>query len=250
MISADPPITEVELDYLHRLKSKTARVFYILNKADYLRPDERRSVVEFVQKVLAEKLLIDADERIFCISARDGLNAKQSRDEHMLARSGILELGDHLVRSLASEKKRWLENAVRSKAEDILAQASTKLSLRVRALNMPIQELAAKSEVFLEALCSIEDQRRITRDLLAGEHRRLREALDSRIERLRKEIAGKLVDVIDAGLSDAVTRASEEATRRNSVSSNAKRIRGGTQTVGECVCCRCWYGATQLQRSG
>ena len=214
VISADPPITEVELDYLHRLKSKTARVFYILNKADYLRPDERRSVVEFVQKVLAEKLLIDADERIFCISARDGLNAKQNRDEHMLARSGILELGDHLVHSLASEKKRWLENAVRSKAEDILAQASTELSLRVRVLNMPIQELAAKSEVFLEALCSIEDQRRITRDLLAGEHRRLREALDSRIERLRKEIAGKLMDVIDAGLSDAVTRASEEATRR------------------------------------
>jgi GTPase Era involved in 16S rRNA processing len=214
VISADPPITQIELDYLHRLRSKTARVFFILNKADYLQPDERSSVVEFAQKVLAEKLLIEADERIFCISARNGLNAKQNRDEHMLARSGILELEDHLVRSLASEKKRWPEDAVRSKAEDILAQASTELSLRVRALNMPIQELAAKSEVFQEALCSIEDQRRITRDLLAGEHRRLREALDSRIERLRKEIAGTLVDVIDAGLSDAATRALEEATRR------------------------------------
>jgi GTPase Era involved in 16S rRNA processing len=214
VISADPPITEVELDYLHRFKSKTARVFYILNKVDYLRPDERRGIVEFVQKVLAEKLLIGADERMFCISARDGLNAKQNHDEHMLARSGILELEDHLVRSLGSEKKRWLEDAVRSKAEDILAQASTELSLRVRALNMPIQELAAKSEVFQQALSSIEDQRRITRDLLAGEHRQLREALDSRIEGLRKEIAGRLVDVIDGGLSDAVTRASEEATRQ------------------------------------
>ena len=59
-----------------------------------------------------------------------------------------------------------------------MAQASTELSLRVRALNMPIEELAAKSDVFREALRSIEDQRRITRDLLAGEHRRLREALD------------------------------------------------------------------------
>jgi hypothetical protein len=67
--------------------------------------------------------------------------------------------------------------------------------------------------VFQEALSSIEDQRRITRDLLVGEHRRLREALDSCIESLRKEIAGRLVDVIDAGFSDAVTRASEEAAR-------------------------------------
>ena len=191
MVSADPPITEVELEYLRRLKSKTARVFFILNKADYLRPDEQRSVVEFLQKVLSEKSLIDADGRIFCISARDGLDAKQSGNKQALETSGIAELEDHLVRALASEKSRWLEDAVRSKAADILAQASAELGLRVRALNMPIEELAAKSDAFQEALRSIEDQRRITRDLLAGDHRRLREALDSRIERLRKEIAGE-----------------------------------------------------------
>jgi predicted GTPase len=61
VISADPPITEVELDYLHRLKRKTASVFFILNKADYLRPGERRSVVDFVQKVLAGESLIEPD---------------------------------------------------------------------------------------------------------------------------------------------------------------------------------------------
>jgi predicted GTPase len=38
VVSADPPITEVELDYLRRLKSKTTRIFFVLNKADYLRP--------------------------------------------------------------------------------------------------------------------------------------------------------------------------------------------------------------------
>lgn len=214
VISADPPITEVELDYLHRLKSKTTRVFFILNKADYLRSNERRSVVAFVQKVLAEKSLIDADGRIFCISARDGLDARQNGNEKLLTTSGIVELEDHLVRSLARDKKRWLEEAVRSKAEGMLAQASSELVLRMRALNMPIEELAAKSEAFQEALRSIEDQRRVTRDLLAGDHRRLRAALDSRIERLRKEIAGKLANVIDTGLADTVSRASEEATRR------------------------------------
>ena len=207
VVSADPPITEVELEYLHRLKSKTARVFFVLNKADYLRADERRSVVEFLQKVLTEKSLIDADARIFCISARDGLDAKQHSNRYMLETSGIAELEDHLVRALASEKSRWLEEAVRNKVADILAQASRELTLRMRALKMPIDELAAKSDEFQEALRSIEDHRRITRDLLAGDHRRLREALDSRIERLRKEIAGKLAHVIDASLSGPVPRA-------------------------------------------
>jgi GTP-binding protein EngB required for normal cell division len=214
VVSADPPITEVELEYLRRLKSKTARVFFILNKADYLRPDEKRSVTEFIQKVLTEKSLIDADGRIFCISARDGLDAKQNGNKLKLEMSGIAELEDHLVRVLAGEKSRWLEDAVRSKAVDILAQASAELDLRMRALNMPIEELAVKSDAFQEALRFIEDQRRTTRDLLAGDHRRLREALDYGIERLRKEIAGKLGKVIDASLSGGVPGVWEEAAGR------------------------------------
>ena len=213
VVSADPPITEVELEYLRRLKSKTTRVFFILSKADYLRPQEQRSVVEFLQKVLLEKSLIDADGRIFCVSARDGLDAMRSGNNQALETSGIAGLEDHLVRVLAGEKIRWLEDAVRSKAADILAQASAELGLRVRTLNMPIEELAAKSDAFQDALRSIEEQRRITGDLLAGDHRRLREALDSRIDGLRKEIAAKLASVIDTSLSGAESTAWEVPAR-------------------------------------
>ena len=215
VVSADPPITEVELQYLCRLKAKTARVFFVLNKADYLRPDDKRSVVEFLQKVLAGKSFLDAEGRIFCISARDGLDAKQSGNKHGLQTSGIAALEDHLVRALASEKVCWLQDAVRSKAVDILAQASAELSLSVRALNMPIEGLAAKSDGFQEALHSIEEQRRIICDLLTGDHRRLREELDSRIDGLRKEIATKLVRVIDVSLSSAVPTAWEETVWRS-----------------------------------
>jgi predicted GTPase len=213
VVSADPPITEVEIEYLRRLKSKTARVFFILNKADYLRPDERRSVAEFLQKVLAEKSLIDAHGEIFCISARDAMDAKHAGDDQALENSGIAALEEHLVRALASEKIRWLEEAVRGKAADLLAQASAELGLRVRALNMPIEELAAKSDAFQDALRSIENERRITRDVLTGDHRRLREALDSRIDALRKETAAKLARVIDASLAGTGPTA-EEAARR------------------------------------
>jgi GTP-binding protein EngB required for normal cell division len=214
VVSADPPITEVELEYLRRLKSKTQRVFFVLNKADYLRPDEKRSIVEFLQKVLAEKSLIDADGQIFCISARDGLEAKRIGNNEALEDSGIAALEDHLVRALASGKICWLEDAVRGKAADSLAQASAELGFRVRALNMPIEELAAKSEAFQNALRSIEEQRRIIRDLLTGDHRRLREALDSRIGKLRKKIAAKLARAIDASLSGAMPTAWEDTARR------------------------------------
>ena len=76
--SADPPITQTELDYLRRLKSKTERIFFILNKVDYLGSDERKSVAEFLRKVLQENGLFPPDAEIFCVSARNGLIAKQN----------------------------------------------------------------------------------------------------------------------------------------------------------------------------
>jgi GTP-binding protein EngB required for normal cell division len=214
VVSADLPITEVELDYLNRLKSKTARLFFILNKTDYLQETDRRTAVAFLQKVLTEKSLIDADGGIFCVSARDGLAAKQNSSEAMLAASGIAALEHHLVGVLASEKRDWLERAVRSKAADILAQASAELGLRIRALKMPIEELAAKSDAFQDALGSIESERRLTRDLLTGEQRRLRTALDARIGQLRSETAAKLAGVIEAGLSGTVPTVWEAVSQR------------------------------------
>lgn len=209
--SCDPPITEIELDYLHRLKSKTSRVFFVINKSDYLRSEEQHSVVEFLRRVLTEKSLMAAGERIFCVSARDGLDAKQSGDKQALATSGIAELQDNLVRALAGEKRRWLEEAVRKKAADLLDQASAEIGLRVRAMNMPVEELEAGSRAFQDALLAVEEQRRTTGDLLAGDHRRLREALDTRIGDLRGKIATNIRRAIDMCLSERSTAWEETA---------------------------------------
>jgi uncharacterized protein YpbB len=105
----------------------------MLNKADYLTPEDQQSVAEFLRKVLRESLL-DATAPIFCVSARDGLTAKQINARNQLQRSGIAAVEDHLLRYLATEKVQALEDAVRKKTADILAQAVAEADLRVQAL--------------------------------------------------------------------------------------------------------------------
>jgi GTPase Era involved in 16S rRNA processing len=56
--SADPPITEVGLDYLRRLQSKTTRIFFILNKADYLTPEDQRALPSSCAKSYATRVWI------------------------------------------------------------------------------------------------------------------------------------------------------------------------------------------------
>jgi ribosome biogenesis GTPase A len=201
IISADPPMTEIELNYLRRVKSKTTRVFFVLNKVDYLQPDEASSAVEFLKAALRKESLIDADERVFCISARNGLEAKRNGDRSALEASGMGELEERVMCVLAHNKKGLLEDGVRNKARDIGEQAAAELSLRRRALSMTIEELTAHADVFWEVLRSIEEQRRVTRDVLAGDHLRLRDALEIQIDLVRRQITGHIATVIDATLS-------------------------------------------------
>jgi GTP-binding protein EngB required for normal cell division len=214
VLSVDPPITEVEIEYLRRVRSKTARVFFILNKVDYVPPDERHKAVEFLQKVLSEESLLDSAERIFCVSARDGLAAKDAGDSAKLQESGIADLETHLVRRLAAEKTQWLETAIRTRATGVLSEARAELALRAQALTMPVDELGKRAHAFEEALRSIAEQRRITRDLLAGDHRRLRDALECRIDDLRKDALSKLTPIIETELSAATATGWQEAAQR------------------------------------
>jgi predicted GTPase len=69
ILSADPPITENELAYLQRLHGKAIRLFFVLNKLDYLDADEQKAAVAFLHKVLSERSLLPPSAPIFGVSA-------------------------------------------------------------------------------------------------------------------------------------------------------------------------------------
>ena len=197
IVSPDPPITEAELEYLHRLKSKVTRILFVLNKADYVRLEERARLVDFLRDVLVKNELWSTDSVVFTISARDGLDAKQRDDRAALETSGLAGIEDHLQRYLAKEKARTLAQAVARKAEGILFEATTELELRGKALAMPLDELSSKSQLFEQALRSIEGQRHIVQDLLAGEQARLVTELKSRTDSLNDEVCTRLSKVVE-----------------------------------------------------
>ncbi len=76
VVSADPPIIQAEIEFLEAIRDRAARVFFIMNKADYLNEGERRAAIEFFQTVLREQLQFHGHETIFTISARQGLEAR------------------------------------------------------------------------------------------------------------------------------------------------------------------------------
>jgi GTP-binding protein EngB required for normal cell division len=201
VVSADPPITEAELAYIHRLRPKTRQMFFVVNKIDYLTSDEQISVINFLRKTLTDNSLIEPAAPIFGVSARLGLSAKQDGDRETLRRSGMAEIEQHLVCYLATEKTRSLNEAITQKAADLLWQATAEVELRATALKMPLEQLEQKSSEFTKTLRSIEAQRSTLGDLLSGDRRRLVGALEARIQNLRGDASAKLTRVIDDNLT-------------------------------------------------
>jgi hypothetical protein len=54
--SVDPPLSRAEKDFLVAIREHAAKLFFILNKVDYVADAERRELVEFLRTVLATEL--------------------------------------------------------------------------------------------------------------------------------------------------------------------------------------------------
>ncbi|HTT80356.1 MAG TPA: dynamin family protein [Stellaceae bacterium] len=197
VLSADPPVTAVELEYLDRVRPHVARLFFILNKIDYLDEAEREVAADFLRRTLREHMPGDADIELFSLSARQALDAKQAGDAARLAASGLARVEDFLAQFLAREKTAALRHAIAAKAAASLGAARMDIALAVRALEMPIEDLETRAGQFGEALREVGRQRRAVQDLVAGDRRRALADLEARVETLRGNARAALLAVCE-----------------------------------------------------
>ena len=187
LISADPPISEVELEFLKRVQTRVPRLFFILNKVDYLSEKERSDAIRFFQSILHEKAGIDEATKIFTVSSKKGLEARHESDSFQWTESGMADVEDHLIAFLAREKSEVLRKAVSSKACDALSNVMMQLDILLRSLRMPLSELESRQRLFESKIKEAEHQKLISNDLLNGERQRLTEFLEQQAEGLRKK---------------------------------------------------------------
>jgi ribosome biogenesis GTPase A len=138
LVSADPPLTEAEVEFLKEVQTKVTRLFFILNKVDYLTAAERQTILSFFKKTLQEQVGLANPEPIFCISARQGLEARQSDNSQLWASSGLAEVENHLVQFLVSDKTAVLQTALAGKMINLLADITLRLRLTIRSLHLPL----------------------------------------------------------------------------------------------------------------
>jgi GTPase SAR1 family protein len=215
LISADPPITEVEVEFLRTIRDAVTKVFFILNKIDYLTDDEQKVALTFFETVLHEQAGIQGPVTIFPVSAKRGLAAATTDDAVLWQSSGVAQVSDHLVGFLASEKNTVLRDAIRKKARAVLGAVALRLELSQRALEMPLDDLKDRMRMFEVKTREVELQRRHAADVLEGDHKRVAAWLEEEMRVLREQSIAHLMGVAEGTLAGPAGL--DEAAAQNAV---------------------------------
>jgi ribosome biogenesis GTPase A len=207
VLSADPPITATEVDYLEKVRKLIPKIFFVLNKADLLDELEKKVAEHFLAKVLAERGF-SAPEGIFFVSSRRGLQAQVNEDTRALEESGISRLERTLAGELARERREILFATGRQRSISVVGELLFQSKLECKALLTPADVLNQKSATFETSAVQFEDERQRLSDLLSLDRKRLLRELEAEADRVwqgaKAEVRHALADCADvSGSKDA-----------------------------------------------
>jgi hypothetical protein len=129
--STEAPLSRSELSFLESVRTYVRKVFFVVNKVDALGAEERRAVLEFVERALRERLRIERP-RVFPLSARLALDAKASGADDTLAASGLPALEAVLADFLRHERQQVFLAAIVDRLVRLLESGRLVAGLRDR----------------------------------------------------------------------------------------------------------------------
>ncbi len=150
LVSADPPLTQMEVEFLKQVQNQVSRVFFILNKIDLLNESELAEVDRFIRETLISRMGYEVDLRLFHICALKGLNAgKQQLDDELWKSSGMDTIRSGVLDFMTREKYFTLSQALTEKLKEALSEITGALTREIDEYCKPMDVMSKEYHDFL-----------------------------------------------------------------------------------------------------
>lgn len=196
IVSADPPLSESEHQFLKDIRGFVDKLFFALNKIDQVSEEDRQESLEFTARILEQVLGVGA-VKIFPLSARWALEAKKGRNGTRLEQSLLPDFEHQLQEFLIHEKGKVFLRSVLNSLLKLISDETISFQLEREAIKLPVQELTAKIARFEEEMKTIAQDREHNHYLLAGHLKKLNSELEEEMKRFKKESLPILHDEIE-----------------------------------------------------
>jgi GTP-binding protein EngB required for normal cell division len=156
LLSADPPMTQTEMEFLKQVKTFVPKIFFILNKTDLLNSEQLEKVDRFIREILITKLDTPTDLNLFHICATKGEKAcAHSTADADWVSSGMEKVKTEILDFLVKDKYFTLSQALNDKLDEALKGIKSNLSIEVDNYKVPIEQLKREREELIAQIDTV-----------------------------------------------------------------------------------------------
>jgi len=191
VVTVDPPLSAAEQEFLQDIREYVHKLFFVLNKIDYVDAAERQEALDFTAEVLKGNLAAQ-QVMIFPLSAKLALEGKTNGGSESLQASLLPEFEEHLRHFLFREKGRVLLISCINGALKALMDSTLALQVERQAAAIPLKELEEKIARFDQELAGLEKEREMSLLLLEGRIKGVLAELQNDLESFKRETGARL----------------------------------------------------------
>lgn len=197
VVTVDPPLSAAEHEFLRDIREYVHKLFFILNKIDYVAEAERQEALDFTKEVLRQDLATE-EIKIFPVSAKQALDGKTNGHPELLIASQLPAFEEHLRHFLYQEKGRVLLLACVNGALKALTDSTLALKVERQASTMSLQELEEKIRRFNLEINTLEKEREFSLLLLDGRLKAAQEEVEQDLAAFQKATLDRLSREVQA----------------------------------------------------
>ncbi|NLW31068.1 MAG: hypothetical protein GXY77_06400 [Fibrobacter sp.] len=197
LVSADPPMTQTEIEFLKQVNKYIPRIFFILNKTDLLEKSELDKIEQFIREILVKQLDYPLNIPLFRICALNGEKAlKQDKSDFRWTSSGMEKMREEILDFLVREKYFTLSQGLTDKLGDALSGICTCLQKEIDNHQIPVQLLVREKQELTNQFEAL--RKSIDKDLslINIEKEAIQKFLKEQIFSEQKAIIGHLAEIL------------------------------------------------------
>ncbi|AIS52907.1 dynamin family [Thermoanaerobacter kivui] len=195
LLSVDPPISELEKEFLSKISENINKIFFVLNKIDYVNEMELNEIINFNENIVREITKND-DISIYPISAKLALEGKVSKDNNAIKKSGTKKLENDLQNFLIKEKEKVLLENYAKNIERIISMCQTFFESSIKLKQIPLERLESNIKSFENFIKEVEKSKKEISLLFQGDMKNILQNFDKKMEEYKQFISVRVSEKI------------------------------------------------------
>jgi small GTP-binding protein len=194
VLSADMPVSKLDIEFLNELKQFTSNILFVLNKADLLTEKEMQKILQHNTNVIAGIMKVKAESiSILPVSSRYSGSSPANEGIHFL-RNQILSLAQR-------DKQQILQQSGMRQFRALKNELTSLLQLKLDSLLMPVKELEQRQQQFKNSVSLMQGQKDEFQILISGKIKQLDQYIHETVNRIKKEVALEIDEKIEKEIS-------------------------------------------------